>query len=248
MIENIRKFFRRDSFITLEQEAVEAYDTWSFSYDNQPGNLMLDLDEIIFEEIIRNIDFQNKIVADIGCGTGRHWQKIYDGRPVSILGFDVSAGMLNQLIKKYPAALTQLTTDNLLHSVADSFVDCLITTLTIAHIKNLEEAVSSWCRVLKNGGDLILTDFHPTMLAQGGKRSFKHDGISHSVVNHVHPLDKVKRTFFQYGLTVVKQLEKEVNEDVRSYYETQNALKVYDRFKGMPVIYGLHLKKQSVSK
>jgi hypothetical protein len=31
---------------------------------------------------------------------------------------------------------------------------------------------------------------------------------------------------------------------VRSYYEAQNALSVYDRYAGMPVIYGIHLKKQ----
>ena len=248
MIETIKKILRKGSFLSFEQEATEAYDTWCLSYDNQPGNLMLDLDELIFDEIIKDIDLQNKVVADIGCGTGRHWQKLYDGKPAAVLGFDVSSGMLNQLIQKFPTASIQLTTDNLLKSVTDSFVDCLITTLTIAHIKNPEEAISSWSRVLKTGADLVITDFHPSMLAQGGKRSFNHKGVSLSVVNHVHPLEKLKKISLQYGLIVVKQLEKEVNEEVRPYYESQNALQVYNRFKGMPIIYGLHLKKQSVSK
>lgn len=248
MIETIRKFLRKGSFLTFEQEAVEAYDIWSFSYDNQPGNLMLDLDEMFFEELTKNIDLQNKVVADVGCGTGRHWQKIYNCKPAAVLGFDVSAGMLNQLVQKFPAASVELTTDNLLSSVADSCVDCLITTLTIAHIENIEEAVYSWSRVLKNGGDLILTDFHPAMLAKGGKRSFSHEGIGLSVINYIHPLDTIKRLFLECGLTIVHLLEKEVNEEVRNYYETQNALRVYNRFKGTPIIYGLHLKKQSVSK
>ena len=243
MITTIKRFFQKDSFIVLEKDAVEAYDVWSFSYDNQPGNLMLDLDEKIFGDLIKNIDIQNKVVADIGCGTGRHWLKIYEGKPKLVIGFDVSAGMLNQLIQKFPSADVQLTTNNRLNTVSDSFLDCLITTLTIAHINNLEEAVSSWSRVLKNGGDLILTDFHPAMLARGGKRSFSHDGITLSVVNYVHPLEKVKKLFSQYGFAVVKQIEKEVNEEVRSYYKMQNALQIYDRFKGTPVIYGLHLKK-----
>src|SRR5579862_507169 len=129
MIETIRKFLRKGSFLTFEQEATEAYDIWSFSYDNQPGNLMLDLDEIFFDELIRNIDLQNKVIADVGCGTGRYWQKIYDCNPAIVLGFDVSAGMLNQLVQKFPTASVELTTDNLLSSVADSSVDCLITTL-----------------------------------------------------------------------------------------------------------------------
>jgi ubiquinone/menaquinone biosynthesis C-methylase UbiE len=223
---------------------MEAYDFWSVSYDSQPGNLMLDLDEMIFTDLIKNIDLKNKRVADIGCGTGRHWQKIYEKNPAIVMGFDVSAGMLHQLMGKFPFAITQLTTDNLLKTLPDSFADCLVTTLTIAHIKSIEEAIASWSRVLKNGGDLVITDFHPSMLARGGKRSFRHETRSLSVINYIHPLEKVKKIFNKYGLAVIKEVERKVNEEVRPYYEAQNALPVYDRFKGMPIIYGLHLKKQ----
>jgi ubiquinone/menaquinone biosynthesis C-methylase UbiE len=160
------------------------------------------------------------------------------------MGFDISAGMLHQLKLKYPNADIQLTDDNLLRTVTDSFVDCLVTTLTIAHIKNIDEAIASWSRVLKNGGDLIITDFHPTSLANGGMRSFRHRGKRLSVTNYIHPLEKVKSIFTRYGLMVVRQKEVNVNEEVKPYYESQNALSVYDRFIGIPIIYGLHLKKR----
>lgn len=243
----INKFIQKNSFIVLEKDAVEAYDIWSFSYDDQPGNLMLDLDDLIFGEIIEKIDLQNKLVADIGCGTGRHWKKIYDRGPALLMGFDVSAGMLNQLIQKFPSAETHLITDNLLSTVADASVDCVVTTLTIAHIKNIDEAISSWCRILKMGGDLIITDFHPNMLAKGGKRSFNHNDITLSVLNYIHPLDKVNKIFSQSGMSLVNTIEKKVNEDVRPYYESQNAMPIYNRFMGMPIIYGLLLKKQGAS-
>jgi ubiquinone/menaquinone biosynthesis C-methylase UbiE len=243
MLTTIKRLLQKASFPETERGTVEAYDIWSFSYDMQPGNLMLDLDEVIFTGLIKNINLNNKKVADIGCGTGRHWQKIYEKKPANIIGFDVSAGMLHQLIRKFPSAETHLTNDNLLKTTPDSSVDCIITTLTIAHIKNIDEAIASWSRILKNDGDLVITDFHPSMLERGGKRSFRHDGKSLSVVNYVHSLEKVKKTFYKYGLTVIRQEERKVNEEVRSYYEEQNALPVYDRFKGMPIIYGLRLKK-----
>jgi len=243
MLTSIKKLLQKASFPNSEKDTVSAYDIWSFSYDIQPGNLMLDLDELIFAELIKNVDLKDKTVADFGCGTGRHWQKIYEKDPTTVMGFDVSPGMLHQLIRKFPSAITQLTTDNLLKTVPDSHIDCLITTLTIAHIKNIEEAIAAWSRVLKIDGDLIITDFHPSMLAKGGKRSFSHDGRSHSVINFVHPLEKVKKIFYKNGLTVIKEEERKVNEEVRPYYETQNALSVYDRFHGMPIIYGLRLKK-----
>jgi ubiquinone/menaquinone biosynthesis C-methylase UbiE len=244
MLTTIKRLLQKASFPETERGTVEAYDIWSFSYDMQPGNLMLDLDELIFTGLIQNISLNNKTVADIGCGTGRHWQKIYEKKPANIIGFDVSAGMLHQLTRKFPSAETHLTKDNLLKTTPDSSVDCIITTLTIAHIKNIDEAIASWSRILTNDGDLVITDFHPSMLERGGKRSFRHDGKSLSVVNYVHSLEKVKKIFSKYGLTVIGQEERKVNEEVRSYYEEQNALRVYDRFKGMPIIYGLHLKKQ----
>jgi ubiquinone/menaquinone biosynthesis C-methylase UbiE len=224
--------------------AAEAYDYWSESYENQTGNLMLDLDELVFSDLLRGISLKNKIVADIGCGTGRHWKKIYEKEPGELMGFDVSAGMLERLVHTYPDAKTQFTTDNRLDSVPDAMIDCLVSTLTIAHIRDIEDALANWSRVLKTGGELLLTDFHPDMLASGGKRTFKYGSRSLSVVNHVHPLDEVKQIFTKLDFTVLVEREIRVSEELRPYYEAQNAIQIYERYKGTPVIYGLHLIKK----
>jgi ubiquinone/menaquinone biosynthesis C-methylase UbiE len=244
MLTAIKSLLYNSSFFDQGKDVVVAYDIWSDSYDCQPGNLMLDLDELIFSELIKDIDIRNRKVADIGCGTGRHWKKLYEKTPAALLGFDVSQGMLHHLMRKFPMAITHLTTDNLLGSIEDSYIDCLISTLTIAHIKNIEEAISSWSRVLKDGGDLIITDFHPAMLKKGGKRSFKYEHGSLSVINYTHPVEKVKKILLKYGLHVTAQVERIVDEEVRPYYEAQDALPVYGRFLDTPIIYGLHLKKQ----
>ena len=247
MIAVIKKYLQKKTGATPETPVVEAYDTWAGSYDCQPGNLMLDLDEQLFSILIKNINLRNRRVADIGCGTGRHWQKLYALKPNVIMGFDVSGGMLEQLKRKFPEALIQQTTDDKLNMLPEAFVDCIITTLTIAHIKNIEEAIAAWSRVIKNDGDLLITDFHPEILAKGGKRSFTHNGATMAVVNYVHPIKKIKSLFSKYGFTIVKHEECHVDETVKPYYEAQNALPVYERFKGMPVIYGFHLKKENAA-
>jgi ubiquinone/menaquinone biosynthesis C-methylase UbiE len=244
MSSSIRRLLQILRFNHSEKAAEKAYDIWSPSYDLQPGNLMLHLDEMIFSKLIRNIDLRDKWVADIGCGTGRHWQKILEKQPARVLGFDVSPGMLHQLKLKFPSAQVHLTSDNLLKTVPDSFIDCLITTLTIAHIKNIDEAIASWSRILKDNGDLVITDFHPISLANGAKRSFHHAGKTVTVTNYIHPLEKIKKVFQEHNLYVLEQEERNVNEDVRTYYQNQNALAIYNRFIGIPIIYGLHLKKQ----
>lgn len=243
MITTFRAFLHKTGLSKSELAPEQAYEIWSANYDKQPGNLMLDLDERIFSDLMENIDLRDKEVADIGCGTGRHWQKIYSKKPSNLTGFDVSASMLGKLKDKFPFARTQKTTDNLLTSIPDTSIDMIISTLTIAHIENIEEAIASWSRVLKNGGELIVTDFHPALLANGGKRSFSDGGKNLSVKNYVHPIEKIKQTFYDAGCRLIREEERTVNEDVRSYYEKKNALAIYERFKGLPVIYGLHLRK-----
>jgi ubiquinone/menaquinone biosynthesis C-methylase UbiE len=247
MINTFKDFLHTTGLSKAELAPEKAYEIWSANYDKQPGNLMLDLDESIFSDLIENIDLRNKEIADIGCGTGRHWQKIYAKNPSGLIGFDVSGSMLEMLKLKFPFAHTQKTTDNLLKPIPDASMDVIVSTLTIAHIKNIEEAISSWSRVLKNNGELIVTDFHPSLLANGGKRSFSSGGRSLSVKNYIHSIGKLKKTFYDAGFTLIREEERTVNEDVRSYYEKKNALAVYERFKGMPVIYGLHLRKQRAS-
>ncbi|MES2274841.1 MAG: class I SAM-dependent methyltransferase [Bacteroidota bacterium] len=227
-----------------ETEAGAAYDIWSENYDNQPGNLMLDLDEVIFRRMLARTDLKNKNVADIGCGTGRHWHKIMQSQPQHLTGFDVSAGMLNRLKEKFPGAETQLITNDKLPNIPTDNFDVIVSTLTVAHIKNLDDALLNWCRIVKNSGDILITDFHPDALAMGGQRTFKHGNGHIAVRNFVHKLPNIKAVLGLKNWQVVNEKQIVIDESLKHYYESQNALHVYDKFKGMPIIYGLHFKHE----
>ncbi len=243
MLKAIKKYLQKKTGFIEEKSPVEAYDIWSSSYDVQPGNLMLDLDEIVFCDLIKKVELQDKLIIDIGCGTGRHWQKLYAKQPSALIGYDVSEGMLQQLKTKFFSAITYHATDNFLTEVDTASVDCIVSTLTIAHIQNMPEAIESWIRVLKNGGDLIITDFHPDLLAQGGRRTFKQGNKQVAVVNYAHPVEAIIKTASEHGCKLIDRIEKVIDDSVRSYYMDQNAMHVFNRFKGMSVIYGVHLKK-----
>src|SRR6185369_11473666 len=78
-----------------------GYDLWSETYDEQPGNPIVYLDEIVFDKIIADMTIKDKIVVDIGCGTGRHWKKLLTKQPEELIGYDASSGMLKKLRQKY---------------------------------------------------------------------------------------------------------------------------------------------------
>jgi ubiquinone/menaquinone biosynthesis C-methylase UbiE len=241
VLRSIKKYLRPEKL--LKKESPEAYDLWSSSYDDQPDNLMLHLDAAIFGELIGTIPLKGKRVIDVGCGTGRHWHTLRAGHPSHLTGYDVSPGMLNELKKKFPDADVHLVQGPGLPELADGSVDVIISTLTIAHLDHIGEMFSAWARVLKQNGDIVLTDFHPALLSQGGKRDFRARGQHVQIRNFVHPLDTVRLVAEKNKLYPLALTERHIDESVRHFYEKQQALPVYLKFLGKPVIYGIHLKK-----
>jgi len=245
MLATIKNYLqnKRSLSAVTEKSVVEAYDIWAENYDSQPDNLMLHLDGKLFSQLINNVDIKGKQVADIGCGTGRHWPLILSKQPASLTGFDVSGGMLKKLNEKYPQAHTHIITNNLFSVIPDETYDVIISTLTVAHIEDIDEAMQAWSRLLKSGGEIIITDFHPHTLAFGGKRTFKHNNSVMAVRNYVHPIYTIKDALSRNNFELLIQEEIQVDETMKPFYAKQNALHVYEKYKDFPVIYGIHLKK-----
>ncbi|OCX50230.1 hypothetical protein BEL04_23250 [Mucilaginibacter sp. PPCGB 2223] len=244
VLQTIRGFIRRNTALIHEKGSVEAYDLWAGSYDDQPDNLMFYLDNRIFGELMTTVNLKGKNVADIGCGTGRHWPLLYQQQVGNLTGYDVSGRMLERLHIKFPdAGLVKIISDDFLTDVPDATYDAIISTLTIAHIENLAYALLEWCRILKPQGEIIITDFHPQALAAGGKRTFQHDRKLIGIRNHVHSTADLKELFIRSGFTVISETERVIDESVKHFYEKQDALHVYNDFEGRPMIYGIHLKR-----
>ena len=249
MIKTIKRFIRKivkHHPSAINKEAPEAYDLWASSYDDQPDNLMLAMDEELFTKLFATIDILDKSIADIGCGTGRHWNKTLSKNPAKLTGYDVSQGMLNKLRAKYPGSEVKKINDNLFSDTCDRSFDLIISTLTIAHIADIDEAIGNWCRLLKPSADIIITDFHPEALAFGGSRTFSHGYQKISVNNHVHTLDTLKDKFKARGFLLVREEHKRIDNTVKHYYEKHRALDTFNKFMGVPMIYGMHLRRSNV--
>src|SRR4051812_22466448 len=83
---------------------TEGYNQWAATYDSQPENAVLALETRLFETLLARIPIEGKMIADIGCGTGRHWPQILSGNPLRLIGADPSAGMIGRLKSRYPDA------------------------------------------------------------------------------------------------------------------------------------------------
>jgi ubiquinone/menaquinone biosynthesis C-methylase UbiE len=248
ILNKLRQILPPSLFSLKETEPEDAYNTWSQYYDAQPDNLMLALDEAIFKTLFAKVDFHNKIIADIGCGTGRHWKKMYAKQPSRIIGYDVSEGMLKVLKNKYPEAETHHLKTNHLAALENGSCDIIISNLAIAHIQDFEDAFTEWSCVLKTDGHIIITDYHPDTLSKGGNRTFRHNGRLIAVKNYIHPIIKIMDIASKLNFKVDDFTERKIDDSVKHYYEKQQAIKVFERFKGTSIIYGAHLTRKNAAK
>lgn len=243
----IEQYLRRRFFSRIrETEPETAYDLWAKAYDHQPRNLMLSLDKELFSQITEKITIRDQELIDVGCGTGRHWYSLLSQQPARLVGYDVSREMLGILKQKFPGQEIHRQTNHKLNQPANRF-NLLISTLTMAHVPDMPAALREWARVVKPGGDIIITDYHPATLEKGGQRTFSYQGKTVAIKNYIHTLKAIMGTASLYGLDVVDIVEKKIDESMRGWYEQQDALAIYEKFKGTPVIYGCHLKKTNAA-
>jgi ubiquinone/menaquinone biosynthesis C-methylase UbiE len=236
-----RHLFRRPSE-PIEMDPASGYDLWSSTYDEELGNLLVARDDVLFAELLERVRPRGKIVVDIGCGTGRHWRKILRHEPAELVGYDVSAGMLERLRAKYPGARTYQASAEHLDHTRDETCDLAISTLALCHVPDVASAVAEWSRVLRPGGDVLVTDFHPAA-ASNGVCSFRSRGELVTVELHAYTLAALVAGAARLGLLLVEAVERVVDESMRQDYEARGMVPVFERMRGVPLLYGLHLRK-----
>src|SRR4051794_1813306 len=102
---------------------AEAFDLWSPTYDEQTTNPLVLLDDELSDRLLAAVSLENRVIVDVGCGSGRHWPKLLDRHPARLIGYDASAGMLARLRAKYPHAELHRVTDYRLQEMPDESCD-----------------------------------------------------------------------------------------------------------------------------
>jgi ubiquinone/menaquinone biosynthesis C-methylase UbiE len=224
-------------------DPAPGYDLWAPTYDDT-DNLLVTLDELVFGSLIAELTISEKRILDVGCGTGRHWAKLLAQRPAALLGVDASQGMLDRLRQKYPQADLRRTDSHLLPGTHDGSFDLVVCTLALAHLPDADAAFAEWSRVLCSDGHAIVTDLHPEAV-QRGACTFEHQNRTLEIRLYPRSLASIEGAARKRGLETVKLEQRVIDEAVRPYFEGRGAIAMFDRLAGLPLIYGLHLRKRA---
>ncbi|CAA9369874.1 MAG: hypothetical protein AVDCRST_MAG21-619 [uncultured Nocardioidaceae bacterium] len=142
--------------------AATGYDGWAPSYDD-PGNAIFGIEEPVVWPILDGL--APGVAVDAACGTGRHAEHLVaSGHDVH--GFDISPGMLEVARAKVPGARFS-TADVTELPLADSSVDLVVCALALAHIENLGAVFAEFARILRPGGQLVISDTRGQFVGSG---------------------------------------------------------------------------------
>ncbi len=153
----------------------EGYDLWSQSYDHTP-NPVVAMDEL------RTLDLLNAVpgerILDAGCGTGRNLRRLA-ALGARAYGLDFSAGMLKVARDKVPEAPVFLADLQASFPLRDQSFSAVLCALIGEHLDALRFTFCELFRVLRPGGRLVFSAYHPELAEEGKEANFELDGIEY---------------------------------------------------------------------
>lgn len=164
--------------------ARDGYALWADTWDATPSPIVA-LEERMLLPWIACLRPGRAI--DVGCGTGRWTERL------SSIGIDASAAMLSVAARK-PGLRGRLTAgDAGALPIASRCADLVLCTLTLGHVPDRAAALREVARILKPGGWFLLTDFHPAAVAQGWRRTFRHEDRVYELEHHPYTVGQIQQ-------------------------------------------------------
>ena len=152
--------------IGVEAETVSAdvsYQQQAPDYDAGGGGGLFALDEPIITQWVEGRRAGDAL--DAACGTGR-FAGLLAARGHTVVGVDGSPDMLDHARLRVPGADFRLGSLDAL-PVAEASADIVACGLALVHVPDLAPVFAEFARVLRPGGDLLISDIHPELTRLG---------------------------------------------------------------------------------
>lgn len=189
-----------------ELDVASGYAAWSEVYDAM-DNALIRAEEPLVAAV--TADLVPGRALDVACGTGRHAAWL-DAAGHTTTGIDATEEMLAVARARVPGA-TFDTGDYAALPYPDDAFDFAICALALTHVADPAPAIAEMARVVRPGGQIVLTDAHPTFVLIQGQAMFPAGQGLAFVRNYPHLHSTYLRALRAAGLTVLECLESEMS-------------------------------------
>jgi malonyl-CoA O-methyltransferase len=165
--------------------ASEGYALWAETYPPWPHNPLMRVEQSAVEPILCAAAPARAL--DVGTGTGRYLPLLASAGARLVVGLDMSLPMLGR--KAY--GLPRVCADACRLPFPDSSFDLICSSLMVGDLEDLGAWLVEATRVLRPGGHLVYSDFHPSWTAERWRRTFRTaDGRLFELSYFPHAIDE----------------------------------------------------------
>jgi ubiquinone/menaquinone biosynthesis C-methylase UbiE len=199
-------------FEDAEVSAAEGYARWAAYYDREV-NPLIAIETPHVERMVADLKIDTAL--DAATGTGRHALRLAR-QGIRVTGIDQSPEML--AVARASATQAEVAVEFHLGSLegplpfAEAQFDLVICALALSHVQNLRGAIREFARVLRPGGAVIISDFHPYCFAQGWRAALFGPGRAYVLSCAGHSRDDFLLALEEAGLELRQAVDATMGE------------------------------------
>lgn len=183
-------------------DARSGYRLWARDYGLRP-NAFQRLEADALSRLLPALE--GRRVVDLGCGPGRLAALARARGARSVVGVDSVLAMA----LRFPAGRVAVADLAELPLRSRSF-EVALAGLCFGHSAHLSRVVEEAARILRPGGSLVVSDFHPEATLAGMERTFVDpaSGQAHALEQYAHPLAEYRVALARCGLRLEERAER----------------------------------------
>ncbi|MCB0155189.1 MAG: class I SAM-dependent methyltransferase [Anaerolineae bacterium] len=181
-------------------DVLTGYARWAESYAAEAHNPLMALEEAAMLSLLP--DATGQTCLDLACGSGRYLRLLRARGAAPLYGCDYSAEMLARA-----GATGLIRSPFLALPFPNETFDLITCGLAVGHERNLDHLLAEAARLLRPGGRLLYSDFHPFAALLGWQRTFTANGATFSLEHYPHLYSDHLRAGQTAGLTIEAVLE-----------------------------------------